>query len=72
MLGATLILGQGVAVDVSEGVRYFKLSADQEFPPAQLAIALYYYHGHGVEQSFSEASRSMRLSADGGYHEAQF
>ena len=56
--------------DWEEAVKWFRLSAEQDFPPAQLELGLCYKNGTGVEQNEEEAMKWIRLAADQGLEEA--
>ena len=49
--------GQGVAKDVAEGMRWFRISAEHGLPWAKYWLALRYFQGDGVEKDL-EQSRS--------------
>ena len=65
-LGNWYTYGQGVVQDEAEGVRWFRLAADQGHASAQGYLGVAYAYGRGVEQDDSEAARWYRLAADQG------
>ena len=54
--------GLGVAKDLNEAERYFKLSAEKNYAPAQYNLGLLYYN----ENNLDEAAKYFRLAADNG------
>ena len=54
--------GLGVAKDLNEAARYFKLSAEKNYAPAQYNLGLLYYN----ENNMDEAGKYFRLAADNG------
>jgi len=67
---AQFILGycydQGIVFekDLSKGVYYYKLAADQNDPSGQNNLGYCYEEGHGVEQDLSKAVYYYKLAAD--------
>jgi TPR repeat protein len=45
----------GVSRDVNEAIKWFRKSAEKDFPPAQVFLGALYYSGTGVTQSNSNA-----------------
>lgn len=62
----------GSMCDDVEAMRWFRLSAEQAFAPAQLALGELYFFGVGVKRDPMEAVKWMRRSAENGYPTAQF
>jgi hypothetical protein len=58
--------GQGVAMDHSEALRLFRLTAEQGDAAAQFGIGLMHKKGHGVESETAEATRWFGLAAGNG------
>jgi hypothetical protein len=56
--------GQGVAKDVAEAARLFRLAADQGHAEAQYNLGGMHFHGVGVAKDLLEAARLFRLAAD--------
>lgn len=56
--------GQGVAQDLEEAVRLYRLAAELGHAEAQYRLAERYWRGEGVEQNLVEAARLYRLAAD--------
>jgi TPR repeat protein len=54
--------------DLTEAVRYFKLSVDQGNSNAQCHYGICVQNGEGVVQDLTEAVRYFKLSADQGKH----
>ena len=63
--------GEGVPQDYGEGVRWYRLAADQGFASAQYNLSGMYLNGRGVPQDDGEAVRWHRLAADQGHASAQ-
>jgi len=55
-----------------EALKWYKLSADQGYAPAQLKLGKKYFYGRGVAENKAEAMRWWRIAADQGYGVAQF
>jgi TonB family protein len=58
--------GQGVAQDLKEAVRWYKLSADQGNALGQSNLGIMYRQGRGVDRDYVEAFKLFQLSADQG------
>ena len=54
--------GLGAAKDLNEAERYFKLSAEKNYAPAQYNLGLLYYN----ENNLDEAAKYFKLAADNG------
>ena len=70
-LGCVYDNGEGVAQDVREAARWFRLAADQGHTDAQYLLGAKYDYGRGVGQDDREAVRLYRLAADQGCESAQ-
>ena len=70
-LGTMYFEGHGVALNESEGVRWFRLAADQGYAPAQFNLGVAYHAGRGVAPDDTEAARWFRLAAEQGHAPAQ-
>ena len=46
-----------------DAVRWYRLSAEQDYAPAQEALGLCYYFGHGVESNDEEAAKWLHPAA---------
>jgi hypothetical protein len=64
--------GDGVAPDIREGLRWYRRSADQNFPPALYAIGLLLDQGFGVKENPVEATKHFKRAAELGHPQAQF
>ena len=71
-LGYMYLTGEGVPQDFAEGVRWFRLAAEQGHALAQCVLGAMYYFGAGVPQNFAEAVRWSRLGAEQGQAVAQY
>jgi TPR repeat protein len=56
--------GLGVAKDLAEAARLFRLAADQGNANAQFNLGVMYENGEGVAKDLGEAMRLFRLAAD--------
>jgi hypothetical protein len=54
---------RGVTKDRSEAARWWRKSAEQAFPDAEMAIGDLYYLGDGVSQDYDEAYKWFRRAA---------
>lgn len=72
MLGELYRLGQGVARNEDEALRWYRKAARQADAAAQGALGAMYLGGHGVAQNNATALKWFRLAADQGLAEAQF
>jgi TPR repeat protein len=70
-LGLMYGLGEGVAKDDKEAVKWYRLSAEQGFGLAQFSLGYAYQVGRGVAQDYREAIKWYRLSAEQGNAMAQ-
>ena len=72
MLGMFYRTGQGgITQDQNKANEWFKLAADKNWSPAQLALGESYAYGWGVRQSWREAIRLYTLAANQGLAAAQ-
>jgi hypothetical protein len=63
-LGIHYQYGPDVAHDLKEAVKYYRLAAEQNYPPALRALGLCYEYGNGVEKDPVEAVRLYQIAAD--------
>ena len=56
--------GEGVAKDLAEAARLFRLAADEGNAYGQNALGAMYLEGTGVAKDEAEAARLFRLAAD--------
>ena len=71
MLGLMYGVGQGVAQDYVQAVRWYRLAAAQGEATAQFNLGLMYSKGQGVVQDSAQAVRWLTLAAGQGLAEAQ-
>lgn len=71
-LGILNYYGEGVKKDGAEGVKWFRLAADQGHPAAQFYMGRAYDDGIGVETDDVEAVRWYRAAAEQGQRVAQY
>jgi ABC-type dipeptide/oligopeptide/nickel transport system permease component len=55
----------------TEAAKWYRMSAEQGYAPAQYELGAMYYDGEGIKQDFSEALKWFRKSADQGNADAQ-
>ena len=65
--GQSLLNGDGVEKDESEGVRYLKMAADQGYAPAQYFYARSAHLGIGMDSDPLISLRYCRMAADQGF-----
>ncbi len=58
--------GRGVEKSLTEAARWYQLSADKGFAPAQYRLANLYEKGTGIERNIEAASRYYQQAADAG------
>ena len=63
LLGSCYVQGEVVARNYPEAVKWFRLAAEQNYPPAQLFLGNCYHQGHGVPKNFVEAYAWLSLAA---------
>jgi len=64
--------GEGIPQNHGEAVRWFRLSASQDYAPAQLFLGLMYASGKGVAQDYRLALLWLHLAAEQDEKTAQF
>ena len=69
--GVSFAKGEGVAQDMTEAVKWYRMAAEQGYAPAQNELGSCYYKGHGVAQDMEEAVKWFRMAAEQGYTPAQ-
>lgn len=60
-------LGEGMAVNREEFIRWCTTAAEQGLPEAQYTLGMCYRRGLGVETNEAEATRLLKLAAEAGY-----
>ena len=70
-LGVCYIKGDGVSLNIEEGVKWLKKAVEQNDPQAQFFLSMAYNHGQGVPQDFNESLRLVKESANQGFAKAQ-
>jgi TPR repeat protein len=60
------VAGQGVAVDLVEGAKYIKMSADQRNPLGQFGYGCCLMGGQGVQKDVTEGAKYVKMAADQG------
>lgn len=65
-IGARYTEGRGVKADPAEAVKWYQLSADEGFAPAEYRLANVYEKGTGVERDLEKAKAFYRLAAEKG------
>ena len=63
--------GFGVPKNVSEGLRWFGLAAEQGYPDAESSLGFAYYFGEGVLSNYRVAAKWLRRAANQGLGNAQ-
>ena len=58
-IGDMYATGMGLEVDVSEAIRWFRMSADQDNPYGQIGLARLYSRGHESTRDYDEAVRLL-------------
>eukprot|EP00667_Euglena_gracilis_P013257 EG_transcript_13666 len=71
VLGLCHWTGEGVAQDLAEAVRLFRMATGKSYPPAQAALGVCYDNGQGVTQDKKEAVRWYRRAAEAGNDDGQ-
>ncbi len=71
MLGSMFDMGNGVAKDPQEAVRWYRLAAVQGDATGQLMLGIHYFYGKGVRQDYTEAHWWLSLSAAQGNEDAK-
>jgi len=70
-LGLRYGIGNGVAEDDVEAVKWFRKSAEQNFSAAQSALGACYKNGFGVTKDYVEACKWLNLAAAQGNETAR-
>ncbi|MBB5044196.1 peptidoglycan-binding protein [Shinella fusca] len=65
-IGARYTEGRGVATDLKEAARWYALSADRGFAPAEYRLANLYEKGQGVDLDLDRARRLYETAAEKG------
>ena len=71
-LGVLYGLGQAVAQDDTEAVRWHRQAAEQGNADAEYYLGLHYYEGRGIEQDAAQAMAWYTKAAEQGHAQAQF
>ena len=71
-LGLMYDLGQGVAQNYAEAVKWLRKAAEQGHPGAQLLLGLHCQNGDGIRQDYAEAVKWLRKAAEQGGAQAQY
>jgi TPR repeat protein len=72
LLGVKYALGEGVAQDDKEAVKWYRKSAEQGYAIAQYNLGVMYDKGQGVPQDYKEAVKWWSKAAEQGVAEAQY
>ena len=64
--------GDGVTIDRTEAVKWFRKAAEQGFAKAQFSLGNCYVFGDGVAENAIEAVKWFRKAAEQGFAKAQF
>ena len=71
-LGLMYGMGQGVAQDYKEAVKWYTKAAEQGYAKAQYNLGLMYNNGKGVVQDYKEAVKWYTKAAEQGFASAQY
>ena len=71
-LGVMYDLGEGVAKDAKQAIKWYSLAAEQGYALAQYALGVIYERGAGVTLEPKEAVKWYRRAAEQGYALAQY
>src|SRR5262249_39451138 len=71
LLGRAYEEGHGVATDLVQAAKWYRLAADPRLVTAPTRLGDLYAKGQGVAQSFSEAGKWYRKAADQNYGPAE-
>lgn len=66
-LARLYVLGEGMAINKGEFMRWCRTAADQGLPEAQFTLGCCYRRGIGVEQNEAEGRRLLEAAAAAGY-----
>lgn len=69
-LGIRLQYGNSPEHSLEEAVKYYRMSADQNYPPAMRALGLCYEYGNGVTKDPWKAAHLYRMASDLNFAEA--
>jgi len=72
IIGNCFYSGEGVTINQTEAVRWYKLAAENGNAVAEYALGSCYANGEGVPENKEEAVRWYRLAAEQGLPDAQF
>ena len=64
--------GQGVPLDYTEAVKWYRKAAEQGYAKAQYNLGVMYANGQGVQQDYTEAVKWYRKAAEQGKARAQY
>ncbi len=70
-IGVCYLEGAGAAKDPVEAVKWFRKSADQQYPPAQYAMGVCLYNGDGVQTNNAQAANWITKAAEQDHTAAQ-
>lgn len=65
-------LGLGVAKNLTEASKWYRRSANQNYPSAQNNLGYMYVNGEGVKQDIAEAIRLFQRAADNGVYNSMY
>ena len=71
-LGFRFYAGRGVGKDLEEAFKWFRMAAEQDYPPAQNYLGIMYAKGQGVEMDEQEAVRWFLKAAEQNLNIAQY
>ena len=63
LLGYMYSKGEDLPNNENEAIRWFRKSAEQDYPPAQYALGQRYFFGIGIDKDLEEAVKWMKLAA---------
>jgi TPR repeat protein len=63
-VGVLYFKGIGVIKNVTEGIKYLKIAADEKFPNAIYSLYKIYYDGREVEKNFDESFKYLMLGVE--------
>ena len=72
LLGAMYLRGWGVPKNAPEAAKWYKLSATQGHPMAQVELGLIYLNGNSLPQDYDQALKFFQLAANQDYAQAQY
>ncbi len=66
-LGVRYEKGLSLEININNAIKWYQLSANQDFVPAQYILANIFYHGRiGVEKNYEESVKWYKKAADNG------